>query len=227
MTRVSNTQPNPVHAPQPIAACSPRGLIKQFHKPAGYAGAMVGKIMNFKNAAIITGAAERMPLGENDHILEIGYGPGFLARNLLRRHQHIQYTGLDWSPVMQKQATQQNRHAIEQGRAVFDCGDVHEMPYKTSIFDAMVAVNCLHLLADQSRALSEIIRVLKPASPLYLPLRHKHPTRTRFVAPGYTPDEITHVHSLLAAHHFQLADDQSYATRSREVTLVTALSPAQ
>ena len=41
----------------------------------------------------------RQPSMSNPHVLELGIGPGYMARHILQRHQTITYEGLDFSEV--------------------------------------------------------------------------------------------------------------------------------
>jgi len=41
----------------------------------------------------------RQPSVPNPHVLELGIGPGYMARHILERHQTITYEGLDFSEV--------------------------------------------------------------------------------------------------------------------------------
>ena len=68
-----------------------------------------------------------------DHILEIGFGPGLAIRELARRATDGFVLGIDHSEVMVRQAAIRNRAAIEQGRvnlrfgSAMDLGDFSEM----------------------------------------------------------------------------------------------------
>src|SRR5215203_2214764 len=76
-----------------------------------------------------------------DHILEMGFGPGLAIRGLARRATDGFVLGIDHSEVMVRQAAVRNRTAVEQGRVELRLGsalDVHDF---SEIFDKALVVN--------------------------------------------------------------------------------------
>ncbi len=74
----------------------------------------VGAQHEFHDAAFVQGWADRFVptpprlalfdlilkhLSANTHVLELGLGPGYMARHILERNETIEYEGLDFSEV--------------------------------------------------------------------------------------------------------------------------------
>jgi SAM-dependent methyltransferase len=95
-----------------LAAAAPLGVLAE--SMTGFVGAQ----HEFHDAAFVRGWANRfiptpprlqlfdLILDEirrssvpNSHVLELGIGPGYMARHILERHQTITYEGLDFSEV--------------------------------------------------------------------------------------------------------------------------------
>lgn len=187
---------------KPIGAGPARGLRRQFGRPVGVLGRLVGRLMARKNAAMNRFAVETLAPRPDDAVLEIGFGPGVTIAELARRAGRGEVAGVDLSATMVRQAARRNRAAIAAGRVELREGSVLALPFADGRFDRVLDVNCFHHWPDQPRGLAEVRRVLKPDGTLLLCLRGKHPTRSLLVAPGYTDREVDLVRDLVAAAGF-------------------------
>ncbi len=183
--------------PPGIGACQPSRWTRQFMRPVGWCGRVVGHLMAVKNDAINRFAVECLHVQPDDRVLEIGFGPGTAVALIASRIANGQVSGVDRSPTMVQQATKRNRRAIEQGRVDLLEGDVANLPYADGRFTKALAVNTFHIWENQRAGLVEIRRVLAVGGRLFLALRHRHPTRRWLVPPGFTPEEVERVGSLL------------------------------
>lgn len=171
-------------------ACPRRGWRSQFGNPQGWMGRCVGRLMASKNAPINRAAVEVLGIQQGDAILEIGFGPGTAIAWAAERAGSGYVAGVDRSATMVEQAARRNRKAIAQGRVELKLGLAASIPWPDARFDRVFVVNNYHIWAEPRRELGEVRRVLKPGGLLVLALRMKHPTRTRWVAPGMTPEEV-------------------------------------
>ncbi len=96
------------------------------------------------------------------HALEIGYGPGYLGLEWLKKTQNTTLSGLDISPDMQNLASRnaQSYHLSE--RAQYHLGGCDHLPFADNTFDAVFTNGSLHEWANPCAAMDEIWRVLKP-----------------------------------------------------------------
>lgn len=90
-------------------------------------------------------------------VLEVGCGPGRLARRL-REERSINVVALDLSPRMVRLAGAQGVDAR--------VGDVQSLPFPDRSFRCVIAAWMLYHVPDLDRALAEIARVLVPGGAL-------------------------------------------------------------
>ncbi|MBS1635868.1 MAG: class I SAM-dependent methyltransferase [Bacteroidetes bacterium] len=97
-------------------------------------------------------------------ILEIGCGPGNVARYLLELRPDLQLHGIDLAPNMVDLARQNNPGATFE---VMDARHIHEL---TSHYDAVMCAFCLPYLSkeDVQKLFKDCFRLLKPGGMLYL-----------------------------------------------------------
>lgn len=95
--------------------------------------------------------------------LEVAVGTGL---NLPFYSADVQLTGIDFSPAMLNLA---RRRAEQLGRTVdLREADAHELPFPDASFDTVVCTYGLCAIPDESRAVSEMNRVLRPGGLLLL-----------------------------------------------------------
>lgn len=205
---------------QPIGSCAARGLRRQFARPAGLLGGLVGHLMARKNAAMNRIAIEALEARPTDEVLEIGFGPGTTIAELARRAARV--AGVDLSEAMVRQATRRNRAAVAAGRVELHAGSVLELPFEDARFDRALDVNCFHHWPDQEKGLAEVRRTLKANGRLLLCLRGRHPRRSFLVAPGYTEREIDLVRDLVAAAGFREVRARRTTLGGRVITCLIA-----
>jgi ubiquinone/menaquinone biosynthesis C-methylase UbiE len=107
--------------------------------------------------------ADDLQLQPGDHVLDVGCGPGRLARVFAERVAPTgSVAGVDPSPEMINRATAQAR---KYGVAVsFQVAYAQQLPFGESTFDAVACTLALHHVADddQQTAVAEMYRVLRP-----------------------------------------------------------------
>lgn len=104
-----------------------------------------------------------------DRVLDIGTGPGYLARAAAQRvGSSGRAVGLDASPEMIEQATA--RAAQEDSTAEFVLAGAQAMPFEDRSFDVVVSRLALHHIPGglKLRAVDEIARVLVPGGRVVL-----------------------------------------------------------
>jgi ubiquinone/menaquinone biosynthesis C-methylase UbiE len=205
---------------QPIGARPTRGLARQFGKPTGVLGRLVGGIMARKNVAMNRFAVEALDAQPTDEVLEIGFGPGLTIADLAKCAGRV--VGIELSEVMVRQANRRNRAAVDAGRVELLQGSVLELPFEDGRFDRALDVNCFHHWPDQPRGLAELRRTLQADGTLLLCLRGRHPTRKFMVAPGYTDEELDRVRDLVTAAGFRDLSSTRRTIGSRVITCLTA-----
>ncbi|MCA2247879.1 class I SAM-dependent methyltransferase [Mycobacterium intracellulare] len=97
------------------------------------------------------------------NVLEVAVGTGL---NLAAYPDAIALTGIDWSQAMLDIA---RRRADELGRTVtLQRADAHHLPFDDNTFDTVVCTFGLCAIPDDSQALTEMTRVMRPGGRLVL-----------------------------------------------------------
>ena len=141
-------------------------VVKQFVKPTGVLGALVGRAMAFKNRERSEWVASLLDLKPNERVLEIGFGPG---TDIARANRAAAFVaGVDHSETMVRQASGRNRDAIQDGRVELKLGSASQLPYPNGQFDCVFAINSAQFWKELPKPLGEIARVLKPGGRILL-----------------------------------------------------------
>lgn len=93
----------------------------------------------------------------DEHVLDVGSGPGTYAAALRDLSPNVAYYGLDFSAGMLEKHP--NRHRVAQA-------DAQNLPYPDASFDVVMANHMLYHVPDVERAVLECRRVLKPGGVL-------------------------------------------------------------
>ena len=133
---------------------------KQFAKPTGTFGWLVGHLMAWKNRERSEYVFSLMELQPRDRVLEIGFGSGSDIRRASREVAFV--AGVDHSDVMVRQASKKNAEMIGEGRVELHLGSAERLPYPDAHFDKVYAINVGQFWKDPVATLTEIARVVKP-----------------------------------------------------------------
>src|SRR5215204_2146791 len=141
-----------------------RAVITQFVRPHGFAGRLAGWEMALRpsNRKRNRWAAALLDVQPQDHILEIGFGPGLAIRELARRATDGFVLGIDHSEVMVRQAVARNRAAVEQGRVKLRLGSAVDLGDFSEMFDKALAVNNFGMWPEPEARLKDLRGALRP-----------------------------------------------------------------
>ncbi len=107
--------------------------------------------------AVIQSFARFIALPPNSRVLDVGCGPGSLARHLVRDGHTV--AGIDADPLMIDRA---QYLATEVNGVTFEVGDVRNLRFDDGAFDAALATNVIFLLPDPLAGLRQMTRAVKP-----------------------------------------------------------------
>lgn len=137
-------------------------LVSQFAQPRGPIGRLVGLIMAYENRERNIWAVSLLKVQPTDHVLEIGFGPGWAIEWVAALARAGFVAGVDHSQTMVQLATERNATAVREGRVALQHGSALALPYEAESFNKVLAVNSLHHWPDPLAGLREAWRVLKP-----------------------------------------------------------------
>ncbi|HRE60431.1 MAG TPA: class I SAM-dependent methyltransferase [Micropepsaceae bacterium] len=145
-----------------------------------------GHVMELMNRPAYRQARKGLNLPADGALLEIGFGTGAFAAQLLDDMPTILVAGVDPSAPMVAMA--QGKRAIRKAgtRADLRLGSVDDLDWPAHTFDAVVAIHTFQFWAKPELALKGILRVLKPGGVLRLLLR-AHPGG----GPSWLPNPVS------------------------------------
>lgn len=140
----------------------------QFAQPHGPLGWVAARIMRRSNAPLNHWIVELLSVGPEDHVLEVGFGPGVALAQLLEQAPNGVVTGFEASASMASQARVHFRSSIAQGRLEIHTGDAASLPFSEGSFDKVCATHVVYFWRDQLSTIRELRRVLRPGGVLAL-----------------------------------------------------------
>lgn len=123
------------------------GILKkfslQFRKPEGFLGSIAGKLMAGFGAEKNKWTISLLNIKKDDHVLEIGFGPGVAIQLVSKAIQSGKVVGIDYSEVMLQQAQKRNREGIQEGRVELKLDDINNLSSFDLLFDKVFSVNSI------------------------------------------------------------------------------------
>ena len=138
-----------------------RILDRMFGHPEGLLGALGGRILAREKEDTTEWVLSLIGLESDDHVLEVGIGPGVSIQYTATSVPDGSVTGVDTSKVMLSQARDRNQQAIEAGRVVLAHESATSLPYEDDSFDVAFTINSMQLWPDESAGARELCRVVK------------------------------------------------------------------
>lgn len=151
----------------------PRIVAENLALPRGFAGWLIAREMNRRNARMNAFALQTLAVAPGDEVLEIGFGGGLNLDALIAASRG--FTGVDPSADMIEAAKRKHRRAVAAGRARFLEGRVEALPLAPASVDKAITVNTIYFWKSVDAGISEIARVLRPGGRLvvgFLPAEH-------------------------------------------------------
>jgi len=140
----------------------------QLGRPSGILGQIVGIVLYRANRVVNDWVISQLNIQPDDHVLEIGFGPGQSIQQLAQLVPRGFVAGLDHSELMVRQARRLNRASIKSGRVELEQDVIPPIPFDTAAFNKALAINVFYFWPEPSASLRELWRILKPGGVLAL-----------------------------------------------------------
>ena len=131
-------------------------------RPEGEIGEKMLKRMNKSHGPLRDFGLSQISWRPHMRILDVGCGGGATIREMLELSKDSVIDGVDYSGVSVAQSRELNRDYLE-NRCHICQGDAAELPFMENTYDLVTAVETIYFWPDPEKALSEILRVLKPS----------------------------------------------------------------
>ena len=135
---------------------------RQLANPEGPVGLEVAEWLNGNNRDGNARVLASLGVQAACRVLEIGFGNGRAAPNVISQGADVEYVGIDISPTMVNEANRFNAALVAAGRASFHLASVERMPFTDTSFDRVFAIGVMHFWKEPLESLREIHRVLRP-----------------------------------------------------------------
>ena len=177
---------------------------RQLARPSGLFGRLfTARWLDKANVGMNALTLDSLALVENDRLLEVGFGSGYLLEQVLVRGRCQQVAGLDVSQEMVAHVDRRLRRYVAAGKARVGQGDIESMPFADGEFTALCSVNTLYFWRDPQQALAECRRVLKAGGRLALCFNAKSEMlKWPGHVHGFTLYELADAETMLAAAGF-------------------------
>ena len=132
----------------------------QFRKPSGLGGVLSTFLMNRINRRQYAATTQALSLVENDRVLDIGFGNGFMLQKLANTY-NCEYYGIEISSDMVSSASKRNKNAVANDIMKLRLGDVQKTGFDDNFFDKIYTINTVYFWSDLKDGLTEIHRILR------------------------------------------------------------------
>jgi ubiquinone/menaquinone biosynthesis C-methylase UbiE len=141
---------------------------EQHRRPSGIWGQHIANRMVHQHKPENEWTVSLLNVQPTDHVLEIGFGPGFAIALLAPLMPAGHIAGIDYSRKMIALASRRNREAIQSGRVALHYGEATAFPFVSESFDKALSIHTLYFWCDPVEVLRDIWRVLRPGGPFVL-----------------------------------------------------------
>lgn len=137
---------------------------RQLANPEGPAGVEVARWLNRNNKEGNARTLGMLDLRPGQRVLEVGFGNGCVAADVVGAAPDVQYDGVDISPTMVEEARRANPVLVAAGRARFHLADAACMPFEDAAFDRAFSTGVIHFWEEPLAPLAELRRVMRPGA---------------------------------------------------------------
>jgi cyclopropane fatty-acyl-phospholipid synthase-like methyltransferase len=145
-------------------------FVRQFGKPSGPLGTLASFIMQVRpsNRERNARTLALLDIQPDDHVLELGFGPGVAVKRAAELARGGKVAGIDHSELMLRQATRRNAKAIESGRVDLRLGTAERLPDFGLRFDKVFAVNVYMFWSEPVSVLRGVRAAMEPGGAIAL-----------------------------------------------------------
>jgi len=140
----------------------------QYQCPMGRRGRLVATMMNQHHKALTLWGLEKVTIGSDYVILDVGCGGGKTIDKLTQMAIQGKVYGIDYSVDMVKFSKKINKTLIAQNRVEIKEGTVEKINFADDFFDLVTAIETYYFWSNLPVSFKEIYRVLKPNGKLLL-----------------------------------------------------------
>jgi cyclopropane fatty-acyl-phospholipid synthase-like methyltransferase len=135
-------------------------ISEQFKRPKGLFGWIAGTIMSIENRKLNQWTIQQTRVKRGDHLLEIGFGPGYAVNWVLKHFSKTTLVGVDVSKTMLELAEHKNRDLIKKRRVLLKVDDIATFDTNRR-FNKIFSVNNYTLWKKPKQSIENIYDILE------------------------------------------------------------------
>jgi SAM-dependent methyltransferase len=132
-----------------------------FANPARIGGKISTTIMNLINQKQYKAVLNNIRLEQNNCILDIGFGNGYIIKKLIERGIPIKTYGIEISKDMLHKVELENIKSIQNKTLCLYLENINKTSFENSLFDKIYTVNTIYFWDNLDKCFFEIKRILK------------------------------------------------------------------
>jgi ubiquinone/menaquinone biosynthesis C-methylase UbiE len=167
-----------------FSSLPPSEQARQLANPEGQIGLAVAEWLNGNNREATAQVLQELDVGPGCKVLEIGFGNGRTASEVINLAEHLRYVGIEISETMLDEAARYNAAHLSEGRVDLHLTSSECMPFPNESFDRVFSVGVIHFWADPIASLREVHRVMRSGSRAVMQAQDPRSTRP-FARPAY------------------------------------------
>ena len=196
-----------------------------FRNPNGIGGKITTKIMNIMNQKQYKAVLDNINLENNDILLDIGFGNGYLINKLFKKNINIKIIGIDISKDMVNIASKKYKQYIDNNCLTLLLENINNKTiFENELFSKIYTVNTIYFWDDLEKCFSEIKRILK-SNGIFINVIYtkKQLDKTNISRKGfkkYSKDEIikiTEENGMTIKKIIEIKENKSYCIISENV----------
>jgi len=188
---------------------------------SGVGGLLAGLSMTVGRGGSSRLAARLSAAGPDDHVVDVGCGPGSAVRHAARLGAHV--TGVDPAPVMLRVA---RRLTPSNERVTYLEGAAEALPLADGTATVLWSISSVHHWGDVADGLREARRVLGPGGRFVAVEHGARPGATGFASHGWTDEQAAAFADACGAEGFEAVRIERAKGRRRGLVAVVAAAPA-
>ncbi len=134
-------------------------MTEQFKRPKGFLGWVAGTIMSIENRKLNQWTIQQARIKRGDHLLEIGFGPGYAVNWVMKNYSKTTLVGVDVSETMLELAENKNKDFIKKRRVLLKVDDIATFETNRR-FNKVFSVNNYTLWKEPKKSIENIYDVL-------------------------------------------------------------------
>jgi len=194
---------------------------RQFCGAFGYVAGLTMIVGRRRDAELVAELAE---VGGDDHVLDIGCGPGTAARLAARRGAHV--TGVDPAEPMLRIARVLGLVRRPRGEIDWVCAGAEHLTISDDSVTVCWSLASVHHWPDLEGGLTEVRRVLEPGGAFLALEKRTEPGATGNASHGWTAQQADAFAAMLTARGFEGVETADHDLGKRRVVVVRGRRPA-